>query len=94
MSTGADGFNDFFHIMVVYEEVNFADLQYDFQSLQDIIAKEKKKARGGTETSTGRATGVGNEVVSTLESQQKEQCKKRMEKRKKATQMLYIDDVH
>jgi hypothetical protein len=51
MSTDSSGFNSFFHCLIFYDEVNEAELAYDFDLFNNVFKKQKtrrkeKKAKG------------------------------------------------
>ena len=51
MSTDSNGFNSFFHCLIFYEEINEAELAYDFDYVTDVLKKNSKHRNQNSNTS-------------------------------------------
>lgn len=93
MSTDSDGFNSFFHCLIVFEEINEADIIYDFDKVTDILKhKSPKKKRDKslkTEEDENNNNGLGETIFTNLRNDMKNKLKQRKDKRK----CLYAEDI-
>jgi len=89
MSTSSEGLNDFFHVLVVYEEITQADLQYDFEPLPKLLAQERDKQLNQVNRKT-EAKDPPPEDISEAQKNKKHQL---WLQRQQTTRCLNVSDV-
>lgn len=74
MSTDEDGFNSFFHCLIVYEEINDLDIVSDFDKVTNLL-KQKKNQK------TNKARKDEDNMVGTLEKSYRNELKSKYSKK-------------